>query len=455
MDEHTKPLTSPLKSALKKPEDCASPRKEGLSVSFKSKKRRYYSDLLAAATTPLDNSTSQSQHSRSSGLSTTSLESLDPSEYTEIDRDIKLRVQTKLNEVIDNIFSLTNEEREYKLSSYLIRKAFYQDALTNTLEYVAKKSRRDKKRANLEEDYQEEDIETIRQQRIKMVDDANKLLSAWLEKISMRDLLCTAIPNQASIYYTTSSHKHYLFKNYLFHALKNLDALKSYPSIEEIFSSGIKTQELKEDFEQRLEFMSSFSQRYFQRNTILALLLTDYLVLNFHPKNTNDETLETESDQENIRVSWVEIKNLKIGFDEKLPLILNTLPPSIPLWQTWYLLFFHGPELLTEPDTKEVTIKKFTALYNASHQNHGQKGRELAAELMKALPEDFSSCYFKVDRQTGKRKFRTREELEQTVRYSKYNPFTRFYPTFYREAQETLEFFSHKPQQGTSPLNSK
>lgn len=332
------------------------------------------------------------------------------------------------------------DRKDQVFASYVILNTFYH-----------------KKNVNIKLSRELETIEQIRDQRTQEVNNLKEEVNKWLKKVSLPNI-AERLKTKSQEFNPLDKFATLFFQIYLCIIVANTPKLNNYLTEKDLITCiFIDDNEHLHSFDSLYNQFSDklvYIRQCYEPHSFVSLLFERFLLINI-------ETFFVMRSHANFNVDFfnqkfsTKIIELKSRFEEKLTEIIHTLPASIPLWQTWYLLFFHGPELLTEPDTKEVTIKKFTALYNASHQNHGQKGRELAAELMQALPEDFASCYFKVDRRTGERKFRTREELEQTVRYATYNPLTYFYPTFYRQAQETLEFFSHKPQQDTSPLNSK
>ena len=186
-----------------------------------------------------------------------------------------------------------------------------------------------------------------------------------------------------------------------------------------------------------LNVMRSVAEQHYQKDSFAGLLFTHYLALHYINNN-----LPVASSVENFH------PDLKIfeDFSSRLAEIINILPASIPLWQTWYMLWFHGQELLAQLNPHKQTIEKFEILYANSNKNNGQGGVTLSQKLMSALPTDLSSSYFKQDPKTQERLFKTRKELQQQVAYSHYNP-ANCIPLFassYHTASQTLEIFSQK-----------
>lgn len=253
----------------------------------------------------------------------------------------------------------------------------------------------------------------------------------------------TIIDNTVKQYYRTLSYAAKLFKNFLLAEIltdtgfleRSQDYLTDSGNINAFLKEDIEI--LHSNFKLQFQDIEIAIQEHCTSHTFARLMFENFLLAHIYDFNIIkvDYTLIPEK----INMFWQ-------IFTLQLQPIIDTLPPSIPLWQTWYLLWFHELELLAQENPRALTIEKFRALSLASHQNSGQGGVELANNLMQQLPADLSNCYFKQDPKTKQKIFRTRADMEQTVSRLQYNPFQCCYLTFYRQTKETLDVFSQKKE---------
>ena len=110
------------------------------------------------------------------------------------------------------------------------------------------------------------------------------------------------------------------------------------------------------------------------------------------------------------------------NFREQLQIIINTLPPTAPLWQTWFFLWFHCDTLSAEPN--RATLEQFGILYENSNKNNGGNGARSAHDLrVDLLNAGLSSDYFKLDQQTQEQVFKTRDDMLYDVNFSQHLSF--------------------------------
>lgn len=146
--------------------------------------------------------------------------------------------------------------------------------------------------------------------------------------------------------------------------------------------------------------------------------------------------------------------DLNATFEKNVQSIINVLPTSVPLWQTWYLLWFHDQELLEESNLHERIIEKLRILCVNSNKNNGQDGRDFLDQLLKALPPHLTNNYFKQDSHSHQLRFKTRKELQQQIVYAHYNPLrhcSSMFASSYRAVSQTLTLFAQNQDCPTFP----
>ena len=347
-----------------------------------------------------------------------SLADSESSPNAQIDTQLKQLVKDQIHRFAINYFP--KNIIKYEFASRLIRSAFYQTSLVDTLEYLVKKSNKKNtsQLTNSTEEQQPPTFNQIRESRLITFERETDVTRKWLQKVSFNAIFEAASKN-ARKYYLPKSSNYLLFEQYLLVAIESLGStLASYESIDDLFFSEIKPDNLKKDFEEKLEFMTEASTHHYKINTFESMLLTQFLVLNYYKKplpTTETVNIDSTYDEYQTIPDILGLTNqLKLSFELKLATIINALPAAIPLWQTWYMLRFYGPKLFVQFNPDALTKEKFKQLYTTSNQNNGQKGVTLMQELMSALPATLSNNYFKPDSNDKKYLIlKTREDLMQ------------------------------------------
>ena len=456
----TKPILKTSGSPTKRPiqpEDTTSPGGSG-RVSFSHESHRKerplppsLEDLLKAAQNSekdffddsaeslprLSEGNTNSQNSGQSHSSTGSVheelkdkgeeyELTNPDAHLIINEEVMQLITTQIHELIFADFS--SDPKGYEFSTRIIRNNCY-----------------NKRNVNVTQSRKLVTEEEIRAQRIQELTPIHRAVTQWLQKVSLLKIVNT-LRDQANKIYPSDKFAALFFERYLFAVLENARSLHSYSSAQDTLESVFSCDNEEDNtvaaqhtrFSQKLLLLR---QTFFQPHTFAAALFEQYLLTNielFFAIAINKKEFDLEFSGKII--------TLQERFSKKLTATINILPASIPLSQTWYMLWLHGQELLAQEDPYQLTIKKFRLLFAASRQDNEQNSITLSNELMRQLPTDLSSCYFKKNPKTNEKTFTTREDMQQTVAWLKHIPFKCGYATFYRQTQETLEIFSRKEE---------